>query len=80
MIVRPGQLVGDFFSLMQNGSRSYPSQIVLRIVLSDEMDSTVAKIMLLGSVGRVLSMVSESGSLDKVSAIMLSSPLMYEIV
>ena len=33
MIVRPGQLVGDFFSLMQNGSRSYPSQIVLSVTI-----------------------------------------------
>ena len=72
--------MGDFFSLMQNGSRLYLSQIVLRIVLSDEMDSTVAKRMLLGSVGRVLSMVSESGSHDKASTIVLLSPLIYEII
>ena len=79
-IVRPGQLVGDFFSFMQNGSRSYPSQIVLRITSSDEMDSTVAKRMSLGLVGRVVSMESMSGSRDKASAIVLSSPLIYEIV
>ena len=42
------------------------------MLLSDEMDSTAAKRMSLGSVGRALSMVWASGSLDKASAIMLS--------
>ena len=72
--------MGDFFSFMQNGSRLYLSQIVHRIAPSDEMNSTAAKRMLLGSVGRALSTVSASGSLNKASVIVLSSPLINEIV
>ena len=58
---------------MQHRSRLYPSQIVLRIASSDEIDSMVAKSMSLGSVVRAVFMVSTSGSCNKASAIVVLS-------